>query len=71
MHRVSDDDAHNAKPPRQPCQGAEVFARTAFPLQRQNRLRRQAQFVRHSHPDAAVAYVEAEIAGLGFQCIAP
>jgi hypothetical protein len=32
------------------------------PLQRQNRLRRQPQFVRHGHPDAAVADIEAEIA---------
>jgi hypothetical protein len=41
------------------------------PLQRQHRLRRQPQLVRHSHPDAAIADVEAEIAGMLFQCDAP
>jgi hypothetical protein len=39
-------------------------SRGCAPLQRQHRLRRQAQLVRHSHADAAVADVEAEIAGM-------
>jgi hypothetical protein len=43
------------------------------PLQRQNRLRRQSQLVRHGHADAAIADVEAEITGMegGFQLFAP
>ncbi len=43
------------------------------PLQRQHRLRRQAQLVRHGHADAAIADIEAEIAGMrgGFQLLAP
>jgi hypothetical protein len=42
----------------------------ALPLQRQHRLRRQAQLVRDGHADAAVADVEAEIAD-SFQLLAP
>jgi len=41
------------------------------PFQGQHRLRRQAQFVGHSHPDAAIADVEGEIAGRFFQFSAP
>jgi hypothetical protein len=41
-----------------------------LPLQRQNRLRRQAQLVRDSHADAAIADVEAEITN-SFQRMAP
>jgi hypothetical protein len=40
------------------------------PLQRQHRLRGQAQLVRHSHADAAVADIETEIAN-SFQRFAP
>jgi hypothetical protein len=36
------------------------------PLQSENWLRRQPQFVRHSHADAAIADIEAEIAGMGY-----
>jgi hypothetical protein len=71
MHRVANYDADHPKTPRQPGQGTQILAGAAFALQRQNRLGCQAQFVGHSHPNAAVAYVEAEIAGPGFQCFAP
>jgi hypothetical protein len=41
--------------------------------QRQNRLRRQPQLVRHSHADAAIANIKAKITGMGngFQLSAP
>ena len=43
------------------------------PLQSENRLRREAQLVRHGHADAAVADIEAEVAGMenSFQLLAP
>jgi hypothetical protein len=41
------------------------------PLQGQHRLRRQAQLVGHSYPDAAIADVEGEIARRIFQFSAP
>jgi hypothetical protein len=42
-------------------------------LQRQHRLRRQPQFVGDGDADAAIADIEAEVAGMkgGFQLLAP
>jgi hypothetical protein len=77
MHGVADDDADDAKPAAKPRQRAQIVtgdaAVAAPPLQRQNRLRRQPQLVRHSHADAAIANIEAQIARLScdFQLFAP
>ena len=61
MHGIPHHNARHAEPAIVP------------PLQRQHRLRRQPQFVRHSHPDAPIADVETEIARLrcGVQLSAP
>jgi hypothetical protein len=77
VQRIPNDDAGHGIPPSQPCQRAQVVpgcaAAAALPLQRQHWLGRQAQFVGHGHPDAAVAHVEREKAGMrvGFQILAP
>jgi hypothetical protein len=73
MHRIAHHDAHDTKATAEPRQRAQVVALIIPPLQRQHRLRRQAQLVRHSHADAAVADVEAEIARMSdsFQLLAP
>ena len=73
MHGVANYDARYAESPRQPGQGTQVFAWTASSLQRQHRLRREPQFIRHSYPDTAIANVKAEIAGLwgSYQFLAP
>jgi hypothetical protein len=65
MDRVSYDNAHDVEPPRQPCERTQVLAGAAFAFERQDRLRGNAQFVRHGYADAAVANVEAEVAGFG------
>jgi hypothetical protein len=70
MHRVADHDAHDAKAAAETGQRAQVVAAIVLPLQRQDRLRRQAQFVRDRYADAAVADVEAEITN-SFQLFAP
>jgi hypothetical protein len=70
MHRIAHHDAHNAKAPAEAGKRAEVFALIVPPLQRQNRLRGQAQLVRDGDTDAAVADVEAEITN-GFQILTP
>lgn len=64
VHRVAHHDARHRKPPRQPSQGAQVLPPVVTPLQGQHGLRRQAQLVRHSHPNAPVTDVEAEITRL-------
>jgi hypothetical protein len=73
MHRVANHDAHYAKATAEARQRAEIVAAIVPPLQRQHRLRRQAQLVRDRYADAAVADIEAEIAGMkgGFQLLAP
>jgi hypothetical protein len=73
MYGVAHHDAHHFKPPAEPRQRVQVLALVMTPLQRQYRLRRQLQLVRHRHADAAVADIEAEIAGMrgGFQLLAP
>src|SRR5208337_5667113 len=73
MHWVAYHDAHDAKAAAESRQRAQVVAAVALALQRQNRLRGQAQLVRDSHADAAVADVEAEIARIrgGLQRLAP
>jgi hypothetical protein len=70
MHRIAHYDANDAKATAEARQRAQVFALIVLPLQRQNRLRRQAQLVRDSHADAAIADVEAEITN-SFQRMAP
>ena len=61
MQGVAHHDAHYAKATAEAGQRAQVVALIVPPFQRQNRLRRQAQLVRHRYADAAVADVEAEI----------
>ena len=70
MHRIAHYDAHDAKAAAEAGQRAQVVAAVVLPLQRQNRLRGQAQLVRDGYADAAVADVEAEIAN-SFQLFAP
>ena len=70
MHRIADHDAHDTKAAAEAGQRAEVVAAVVLALQRQDRLRRQAQLVRDGYADAAVADVEAEIAK-SFQLFAP
>jgi hypothetical protein len=62
MHRIAHHDAHDAKAPAEARQRAQVFTLVMLPLQRQNRLRCQAQLVRDGYAYAAVADIEAEIA---------
>jgi hypothetical protein len=64
MHGISDDDAHDGKAARETGQRTEIVTAIVLPLQGEHRLRRQAQFVRDSYADAAVADVEGEIAGM-------
>ncbi len=70
MHGVADHDAYDAKAAAEAGQRTEVVAAIVLALQRQNRLRRQAQLVRDGYTDAAVADVETEIAN-SFQLFAP
>jgi hypothetical protein len=70
MNRVAHYDADDTKAAAEARQRAEIVAAIVPPLQRQNRLRRQAQFVRDRYADAAAADVEAEIAN-SFQLLAP
>jgi len=73
MHGIAYHNAYDAKAPAEARQGAQIVAAVVMPLQRQHRLRGQAQFVRDGNTDAAVADVEAKIAGMGgrFQLPAP
>jgi hypothetical protein len=63
MQRIPHHNARHAKPPAKPRQRAQIFALTPPPFQREHGLRRQSQLVRHSHADAAIADIEAEVAG--------
>jgi hypothetical protein len=73
LHRVAHHNAHDCKAAAEAGQRTQVVAAVVLALQRQNRLRCQAQFVRDGNADAAVADVEAEIARVrsGFQLLAP
>ena len=73
VQRIPHHDARHAKPPAKPPQRAQILPPVAPPLQREHRLRRQPQLVRHSHPDVAAAYIETEIAEMsgGFQYSTP
>jgi hypothetical protein len=75
MNRVANHDASDAKTLCKPRNGPEVFSgdagRWATAFQGQHWLCGKAQLVRHSNSDAAIADVEAEIAGNGFQLLAP
>jgi hypothetical protein len=73
MDGIAYHDAHDIEAPRQPRQRAQVFALVVTPLERQYRLGGQPQFVGHGHADAAIANIEAEVAGMrgGFQLLAP
>jgi len=72
---VANHDPGDTKPLSQSCKRSEVFSgdarRCASPFQGQHRLGGKAQLVGDSNPDAAVADVKAEIAGNGFQLLAP
>jgi len=70
MHGIAYHDSRDAKAAAEARQRAQVIALIVFALQRQNRLRGQAQFVGDSYADAAVADIEAEIAN-SFQLLAP
>lgn len=67
--RMAHHNGGYAKPPRQARQRAEVFAEIAFPLQRQDGLGGEAQFVGNGYADALCADVEAEVSRrwVGFQ----
>jgi hypothetical protein len=65
MHGIAHYDAHHPKPPAKPRQRAQILPAIVPSGQRQNRLRRQPQLVRHRNADAAVADVEAQITGMG------
>jgi hypothetical protein len=71
MHRIAHHNAHHSKSPAKTRQRAQVLPAVVTPLQRQHRLRRQPQRIRHSHSDAAIADVETEIARMSFQFSAP
>jgi hypothetical protein len=62
VERMADHDSGYAEPPRQARQGAQVIARIAFPLQGEDRLGGEAQFVGNGDADAPGADVEAEVA---------
>jgi hypothetical protein len=64
VHRISHHNARNRESTRQPSQGAQVVPAVVTPLECQHRLRSKSQLVGHGDPDAPVADVEAEIAGL-------
>jgi hypothetical protein len=63
MQRVSNHDGGYAEAPRQAGQRTQVFARIAPPLQGENRLRGQAEFVGDGYADTLRADVEAEKTG--------
>ena len=73
MHGIANNNAHNSKAAGKTRQRTQVFTAIVPPLQRQHRLRGQAQLVGDSHADAAVANVEGEVARMlvGFQLKAP
>ncbi len=73
IQRIAHHDARDAKAAAEAGKRAQVFALIALALQRQNRLRRQAQLVRDGYADAAVADVEGEIARMrgSLQRLAP
>jgi hypothetical protein len=58
MERIAYHDPGHAKPPCEPCQGSQIVARIPPPFQSHNGLRRQPEFVGHSHTDAFRADVE-------------
>ena len=72
MHGVAYHDPHHPEAPAEPRQRTEILAPVVPPLQRHNRLRRQTKLIRHGHADAAIADIEAEIAGMwgSFQLLA-
>ena len=70
MQGIAHHDARDTEAAAEASQRAEIVAAVVLALQRQNRLRGQAQFVRDSYADAAGADVEAEIAN-SFQIFAP
>ena len=68
MQRHSYHNPRHAEPPGQAGQGAQVFAGVAPAFQREHRLRRQPQLVRDSHPDAAIADIQPEVARMKYVC---
>jgi hypothetical protein len=64
VHGIPHHDARYREPSCQPCQRAQIFTPAAPPLKRQHRLSRQPEFVGYRHSNAAVSYVEAEVAGM-------
>jgi len=66
MYGVAHNDSRHPKSPAEPGQRAQILTPIVSPLERENRLRRQPQLVRHSHTDATIADIEAEIARMGY-----
>lgn len=64
MKGLSHYDTCGTKPTCQSRQRAKVFSPAAMPFQGENGLSREAQLIRHSNPDAAIADIETEEAGL-------
>jgi hypothetical protein len=68
---VANYDTDDAKAAAEAGNGTEIISLTVTPFQREDRLGGQAQLVGDGYPDAAVADVQAEMAGGGFQLLAP
>jgi hypothetical protein len=73
MHGIAHYYAHDGEAAAEARQRAQVVALVVVALQRQNGLRGQAQLVRDSYANAALADIEAEIARMrnSFQLLAP
>jgi hypothetical protein len=65
VKRIAHHDSGHGEAPRQPRQRAEILARIAIPLQGENRLHRDAEFVADGNANAPIADVEGQIAGMG------
>ena len=62
--RVAHHDADHSIASSQAGQGAKIVAGAALSFEGENRLRGQAEFVGHGHPNALRAHIETEIARL-------
>lgn|GEM_PF-4362859 len=63
MHGVADNNGHDSKAPGKTGDGAQILAWVAVALERENRLGGEAEFVRDSNANAAIANIEGEVAG--------
>jgi hypothetical protein len=73
MHGIADNDSHNGEAATKSGQRTQIFALVVPPRERQHGLCCEPQFVGDGHADAAIADIEAEIAGMSevFQFAAP